>query len=126
MAIARLIPNICSTKLAESRDFYTRLLDLEVTFDSDWYVQLASTNTPGLELGILRQDHNLIPEAFRSSPQGLYLTFVVDDVDAVYAKAQAMTIEILQPPADEFYGQRRLLITDPNGLLLDISAPIKS
>lgn len=126
MEIARLIPNICSTKLVESREFYTRLLDLGVTFDSDWYVQMASAEGSGLELGILRQDHDLIPEAFQNSPQGLYLTFVVDDVDAVYANAQAMNLEIVQPPTDEFYGQRRLLITDPNGLLLDISAPIRS
>lgn len=123
MAIARLIPNICSQKLAESRDFYVSLLDLEVTFDSDWYVQVASPTNSCIELGIIEQNHQLVPLAFRQAPQGQYLTFVVDDVDAVYAKAQDQDLEVLQPPKDEFYGQRRMLIVDPNGCLLDISTP---
>lgn len=126
MAIARLIPNICSQKLAESRDFYVNLLGFEVAFNSDWYVQVASPNNPKLELGIIQQDHELVPPAFQKTPQGQYLTLVVDDVDAVYAKAQTMNLEVLQPPKDEFYGQRRMLIVDPNGLLLDVSAPIAS
>jgi uncharacterized glyoxalase superfamily protein PhnB len=65
-----------------------------------------------------------MPAEFQAAPQGCYLTFVVDEVDAVYARAQAMNVSILQAPKDEFYGQRRLLLTDPNGLLIDISSPI--
>jgi catechol 2,3-dioxygenase-like lactoylglutathione lyase family enzyme len=122
MAIARLMANICSQDLAASRDFYQSLLDLKVTFESDWFVQLTSGRT-SLELGIIQQDHELIPPEFHAAPQGCYLTFVVDDVDAVYARAQALGLAIRQPPKDEFYGQRRLLLTDPNGLLIDISSP---
>ena len=126
MAIARLIPNICSQKLAESRDFYVNLLEFEIAFDSDWYVQVASSTNSKLELGIIQQDHELVPPAFQKAPQGHYLTLVVDNVDAIYAKAQTMDLEVLQPPKDEFYGQRRMLIVDPNGLLLDVSTPIAS
>ncbi|NER83488.1 MAG: hypothetical protein F6K42_28835, partial [Leptolyngbya sp. SIO1D8] len=90
MAIARLIPNICSQKLPESRDFYVNLFGFEVTFDSDWYVQVASPENPKLELGIIQQDNELVPLPFQATPQGQYLTLVVDDVDAVYAKAQVM------------------------------------
>ncbi|MEL6381861.1 MAG: VOC family protein [Cyanobacteria bacterium J06626_18] len=123
VAIARLIPNICSQKLAASRDFYVNLLGFEIAFDSDWYVQVASPANPKLELGFIQQDSELIPPAFQATPQGTYLTLVVDDVDAVFATAQLLNLEVLQPPKDEFYGQRRMLITDPNGLLLDISTP---
>ncbi|MBE7382888.1 MAG: VOC family protein [Leptolyngbya sp. SIO1E4] len=126
MAIARLIPNICSQRLVESRDFYVNLLGFEVAFDSDWYVQVASPTNPRLELGIIQQDNELVPPSFQAAPRGQYLTLVVEDVDAVYAKAQAMNLAVLQPPKDEFYGQRRMLVTDPNGLLLDISTPIAS
>jgi catechol 2,3-dioxygenase-like lactoylglutathione lyase family enzyme len=124
MAIARLISNICSRDLAASRDFYVQLLGFQVAFDSDWYVQVSSPTNPALELGIIQQDHDLIPPTFQTAPQGLYLTVVVDDVDAVYARAQALGVPIVQPPTDEFYGQRRLLITDPNGLLVDVSSLI--
>jgi len=89
-------------------------------------VQLASPAHPRLEFGIIQQDHELIPPEFHAAPQGCYLTFVVDDVDAVYARAQSMGTTVIQPPKDEFYGQRRLLLTDSNGLLVDISSPISS
>lgn len=124
MSINRLIPNICSDRLVESRDFYTGLLGFTLAYDSDWYVQVTSPTEPHLELGFIRRDHELVPEPYRNLPQGLYLTLVVDDVDTIFTQAKAMGLEIFQPPADEFYGQRRMLITDPNGLLLDISTPI--
>jgi uncharacterized glyoxalase superfamily protein PhnB len=59
---------------------------------------------------------------FRAAPTGGMLTLVVDDVDAVHARAQEAGIEIVEPPTDLFYGQRRMLVTDPNGLLVDISS----
>jgi len=120
--IQRLITNICSDCLSESREFYTTLLGFEIAFDSDWYVQLTAPDNPRLELGFIQRDNELVPQTFQQQPQGVYLTIVVDDVDAIYAKAQAANIEIVQPPKDEFYGQRRLLIVDPNGLLIDVSA----
>jgi catechol 2,3-dioxygenase-like lactoylglutathione lyase family enzyme len=124
MSINRLIPNICSDRLSESREFYTGLLGFSLAYDSDWYVQVNSPREPRLELGFIRRDHELVPEPYRNLPQGMYLTVVLDDVDAIYAQAQSMGLEVFQPPQDEFYGQRRMLITDPNGLLLDISTPI--
>ncbi|MGF1458378.1 MAG: VOC family protein [Leptolyngbyaceae cyanobacterium] len=124
MVIARWLINICSQDLAASRGFYTQFLGLTVAYDSDWYVQLVSDEHPQLELGVIQQDHGLIPPEFQAAPQGLLLTFVVDDVDALYERARAMAIAIVQPPKNEAYGQRRLLVRDPNGLLLDLSTPI--
>lgn len=124
MSINRLIPNICSDRLPESREFYTGLLGFALAYDSDWYVQVTSPRQPKLELGFIRRDHELVPEPYRTLPQGMYLTIVVDDVDAIYKQAQSMGLEVFQPPQDEFYGQRRMLLTDPNGLLLDVSTPI--
>jgi len=123
--IQRLITNICSDRLPESRAFYTTLLGFEVAFDSDWYVQVAAPDNPRMELGFIQRGHELVPGTFQQQPQGVYLTVVVDDVDAIYAKAQAAGVEIVQPPKDEFYGQRRMLMVDPNGLLVDVSALIK-
>lgn len=124
MNINRLIPNICSDRLAESKWFYTELLGFALAYDSDWYIQVVSPAQPKLELGFIRRDHELVPEAYRQLPQGMYLTIVLDAVDAIYEKLQTAGCEVMQPPKDEFYGQRRMLVTDPNGLLLDISTPI--
>ena len=121
--INRLMANICSTKLSESRDFYVKLFDFNVDYDSDWFVHLVSKDQK-LELGIIDQNNKIVPKEFQSSPTGTYLTFVVDNTDDVYSIAKKEKFNIVSEPNDTFYGQRRLLIKDPNGLLVDISSPI--
>lgn len=51
------------------------------------------------------------------------LSFVVDDVDTVYADAQRHGVLIVAGPRNLFCGQRQLLVTDPNEALVDVSAP---
>jgi len=115
--------NICSTKLSESRDFYVKLFDFNIDYDSDWFVHLISKDKQ-LELGIIDQENEIVPAEFQTNPTGFYVTFVVDNADEVYDIAKAENFEILSEPHDTFYGQRRLLIKDPNGMLVDVSSPI--
>ncbi|GAB4199923.1 MAG: VOC family protein [Wenzhouxiangellaceae bacterium] len=119
----RLLTNICSNDLPRSKTFYTGLLGLEVKYDSDWYIQLCVPGDAEREYGIIRRDHELVPERDRAAPTGMYVTFVVDDVDATYEKALAMGLPIEQEPRNEFYGQRRFLTRDPDGCLIDICSP---
>ncbi|NCR24510.1 MAG: hypothetical protein GPJ27_22790 [Microcystis aeruginosa L111-01] len=120
MSFSRILTNICSDRLAESRDFYVTLLGFEVNYDSDWYVQLRSPSNKELEFGIILRSNNLVPKEYQTTPSGMYITFVVPDVDLVYAKAVAMGIRIVQELRNEFYGQRRFLTVDPNSCLIDI------
>lgn len=121
--INRLMANICSTQLSKSKDFYTKLFDFNVDYDSDWFVHLISNNKQ-LELGIIDRNNDLVPAAYQNVPNGFYLTFVVDNVDDVYETAQTEQYEVIGAPTDTFYGQRRLLLKDPDGTLVDVSAPI--
>ena len=50
------------------------------------------------------------------------LTIVVDDVDALHRQAVDRGLEVVESPRDLFYGQRRMLLVDPNGLLVDVSS----
>jgi len=119
----RILINICSNNLQKSRDFYVELLGFKVKYDSDWYIQLCSPKDPEIEYGIIQRNHGLVPKEYQQSPNGMYVTFVVDDVDVVYKNALDMKIPILQEPRNEFYGQRRFLTQDPNGCLIDICSP---
>jgi len=119
----KILTNICSDDLQKSKDFYVDLMGFKVKYDSDWYVQLCSPENSEIEYGIIKRDHELVPEQFQRQPQGMYVTFVVPDVDITYEKALAMEIPILQTPRNEFYGQRRFLTLDPNGCLIDICSP---
>lgn len=130
MTVTRAFANVLTEDVAATRDFYATLLGLAIAFDSDWFVSLTSgrsdteDGTPTCEMGIWRRDHELIPAGFRRPPGGMVLSFVVDDVDAVYAQAQRSGLPIVAAPRNVFYGQRQLLLTDPNGALVDVSTPI--
>lgn len=125
MSVKRLLGNISSERLQESRDFYADLLGMEVVFESDWCIRLRAPDAPDLELGIIQRNHPLLPADWRAAPVGMYLTFVVDNVDDIHAKAVVRGLPIVQPPRDEFYGQRRFLTRDPDGALVDISSPCR-
>ena len=116
--------NICSDNLAKSKAFYTKLFDFNVDYDSDWFVHLISKEQK-LELGIIDRTNEIVPKDFQNNPQGFYVTFVVDNADEIFKIAESEKFEIISEPTNTFYGQRRLLLKDPNGTLVDISSPIK-
>jgi len=119
----RILTNICTDDLQSSKKFYVDLLKLKVKYDSDWYVQLCVPDNSEFEYGIIKRDHELVPEQYQQKPTGMYVTFVVSDVDVTYQKAIEMGLQIIQEPRNEFYGQRRFLTLDPNGCLIDICSP---
>lgn len=123
-SINRMMTNICSDNLPESKQFYVKLFDFSVGYDSDWFVHLISKDKK-LEFGIIDRTNEMVPKDFQNSPQGFYVTFVVDSADEIFQIAQSEEFEIVSEPTDTFYGQRRLLLKDPNGALVDISSPIK-
>lgn len=123
MSVSRAFPNLLTDDVAVTRDFYLELLGLTVAFDSDWFVNLTTGGSPAYELGIWLRNHELIPTEFQHSPAGTILSFVVDDVDAMHEDALARGVPVVAPPRNLFFGQRQLLLTDPNGTLVDISSP---
>ncbi len=119
-----LFPDVQSLRLPESRDFYVRLLEMEVVFDSDWYVLLRDPRRPRLQLAFVAHDHHTVPAAAHGPARGLLVTAEVDDVDAVHDRAREMGAEIAQELRDEEFGQRHFMAVDPNGLLVDVYQPI--
>ncbi len=122
----RILTNICSEDLQGSKEFYVELLGLEVKYESEWYVQLCTPENSEVEYGIIKKNHDLVPKDYQQSPNGMYVTFVVTEVDTIFKKAQEMNIPIVQEPRNEFYGQRRFLTQDPNGCLIDICSPFET
>ncbi len=118
----RLFFNILCKDLEASKVFYTTLLEMTVHFNSDWFVILKPSGETPYELGLIDIDHQIVPAAATGDVGGTYPTFVVDDVEIVYQRAQAMGVEIIEAPKDMFYGQRRMLLRAPDGLVLDISS----
>lgn len=122
MTIERAFFNILSNDLEKSREFYVDFIGLEVTFKSDWFINLRSTANDALELGILKRDHEATPTSGRGTPKGGMLTIIVDDADKAFERAKEFGVTIVEEPKNLFYGQRRLVVEDPDGTLIDISA----
>ncbi len=123
MRINRMMVNICSEDLEMSKNFYSTLFDFSIAYNSNWFVQLVSKDKQ-LELGIIERSNDLVPLQQQTEPNGFYITIVVESADAVYAIAKENNFGIAEPPKDTAYGQRRLLLYDPNGTLIDVSSPI--
>ena len=122
-AINRLMTNICSSDVNKSKEYYTLLFDFTINFESDWFVHLTA-NQGSLELGLIDASSEFVPNKIESSSGGYYLTIVVSDTDSVHQLAIQNNATILQEPHDTSYGQRRLLLQAPDGVIIDVSAPI--
>lgn len=124
MEIKRLLTNVCSNDLEGSKTFYTNLFSFKVNYDSDWFVHLISDGNE-LELGIISENHEIVPAKAQGGISGVYLTFVVEDVEAMHQKAIEQGCNILQSPEVTFYGHNRMLLTAPEGTVCDVSSPTK-
>ena len=121
----RLFANILTEEVGATAAFYEQLLGMEPRFTSDWFVNLADPDMPGLELGILKQTSDIVPVRARHAPAGVILTFVVADCNAVHRLALERGADIVEAPRDLPYGQRRMVLRDPAGTFVDISSPVQ-
>ncbi|PSL27761.1 glyoxalase/bleomycin resistance protein/dioxygenase superfamily protein [Dyadobacter jiangsuensis] len=117
----KLNAGIVTSKLAETKAFYTQTLGFGVTFENEFYLLL---HTPGgaSELSFLLPEHPsqqpLFHNAFQG--QGMYLTIEVDDVDKLYKELQNKGVPIKIDIRDEPWGDRHFAIQDPNGIGIDL------
>lgn len=121
--IERAMFNVVADQPAAVRDFYTTLLDFETIHESDRYIVLMPREGPRFELGIIRRDSDATPIAAGRPFGGGYLTFAVPEVLVAFEQARAMGADIIEPPTELFSGQRRMLLSDPAGTIIDISSP---
>ncbi len=111
MDIRRVVPNISSDRLEESRAFYVDLLGFEVAMDLGWIVTVASPTNPAAQISLMRQD--------AAAPMQPQISIEVADVDAVYVAMQH-DAEIVYPLTDESWGVRRFFVVDPNGVVVNV------
>lgn len=117
-------PVIMTGDVAGTAAFYIEHFGFEALFSAAWYVHLQSKESEHVTLAILDGSHETIPEGGRGTVSGLLLNFEVEDVDAVYERLKAAGLTIRRDIRDEDFGQRHFITADPNGVLIDIIAPI--
>jgi catechol 2,3-dioxygenase-like lactoylglutathione lyase family enzyme len=112
MNIRRVVPDIKSHRLAESRAFYVDFLGLELAMDMGFVMTFVSPSNPTAQITVLRDDGGAMP-----MPD---VSIEVADVDEMYKRAIERGLEIVYPLTDEPWGVRRFFVVDPNGTILNV------
>ncbi|RIV38735.1 VOC family protein [Micromonospora radicis] len=88
---------------------------------ADGFVSLTRDGV-GFNLIFLRTGlASLQPSSLKTQrAAGVLVAFVVDDVDAEYARIQAAGVPITTPIQTEPWGERFFQVTDPNGVVLQL------
>ncbi|NOZ53333.1 MAG: hypothetical protein GXP08_09340 [Gammaproteobacteria bacterium] len=109
MKINRIVTNLCSKNPTSSKEFYAALFNFNVSDESDWFIHLVAEEQQ-LEIGIIKSDHELVPEEFRETPVGIYITLVVNNAVTIFEKTKKLGIKIIKTPELTFSGQKRVLL----------------
>jgi catechol 2,3-dioxygenase-like lactoylglutathione lyase family enzyme len=112
VSIKRVVPDIISQRMDESRKFYTEFLGFEIAMDMGWVLTFASPTNPTAQITVVQGGE----EAIRQPNMSIEVT----DVDAVHAKAVALGLPIVYPVTDEPWGVRRFFVADPNGVIINV------
>lgn len=117
----KLNAGIVTSKLAETKEFYTKTLNFGVTFENEFYLLLHTPNQEA-EISFLLPNHPSQQPIFQKpfQNQGVYLTIEVDDVDGIYQELKKRGVEIKIDIRNEAWGDRHFAIQDPNGVGIDI------
>jgi catechol 2,3-dioxygenase-like lactoylglutathione lyase family enzyme len=112
MSVRRVVPDIKSQNLGESRTFYVDFLGLELAMDMGFVMTFISPSNPTAQVSVLQDDGGptQLPD----------VSVEVGDVDAMHARAIERGLEIVYPLTDEPWGVRRFFVVDPNGTILNI------
>lgn len=120
MKIKRIVPNICTNKLKESRAFYEDFLGLKLVMDMNVVMTFASHQNATAQITIIYEDQ------FQESNADISITIEVVDIDAVYEKALLSDYDIVYPLKEEPWGVRRFFVLDPNGVTINLMSHLYS
>lgn len=125
MKCTQYYPVLMTKDVLKTARFYKDHFRFKAVFEADWYVHLQSGEDATVNLAILDQDHETIPEVRRGQGTGaMLLNFEVENVDQVYQDARNAGLNILLALKDEPFGQRHFITEDPNGIMIDVIKPI--
>jgi catechol 2,3-dioxygenase-like lactoylglutathione lyase family enzyme len=126
MGAVRSYPCLCVDDVERSVAFYVDLLGLEVSADVGWYVELSppDSSPTAVIVSFVERGHPSVPTGFDRARGGVLVSVIVEDVDAVAERAARAGHRIAQPCRDEDFGQRHMMVVDPDGFLVDVIQPI--
>jgi catechol 2,3-dioxygenase-like lactoylglutathione lyase family enzyme len=103
-----------------SARFYVQHFGFQPRLELDWFTTLTHEDRP-YELGFVRADHDTVPAGYRGRrTQGLIIGLLVPDAEEVDARLRTAGVRVVLPLRDEPFGQRHVMVADPNDVLVDV------
>ena len=109
--IRRIVPDFHGHDAAADREFYEKVLGLELVMDQGG-VRTFAPGDPVAQITVMQRD--------ATAPVDPDVSIEVDNVDQAYAAAQRIGCEVLYTLTDEPWGVRRFFVREPNGKVLNI------
>jgi catechol 2,3-dioxygenase-like lactoylglutathione lyase family enzyme len=104
-------------------DFYRDVLEAEPEGDETFasFTSLGAVLAFYSELGM----ETLAPGSTQGAGRGAYtMEFEVQDVDREYERLTRLGVTIVKPPATHPWGRRSVWFRDPDGNIVNFSAPV--
>ena len=115
---------IVTTDVHRLAEFYAHLTGLMPTWHTDDFAEFVTAR------GTLALAHERTLKALGAgvvqpgSNRSLIIEWLDDDVDATFERARPHLTDVLQPPTTMPWGNRSLLVRDPDGNLLNCFTPV--
>lgn len=105
----------------ESAQFYIQHFGFKPTAELPWFVSLQHPDHSGLFFDLLNKDHAAAGRHLQGkNTSGVMLALVVGDLDAEAKRLRDAGLTFLMDPTDEPWGQRRLQIQAPDGVIVEV------
>jgi catechol 2,3-dioxygenase-like lactoylglutathione lyase family enzyme len=118
MSITRIIPEVRSNNLAETRDFYTGILGLVIDMEEGDFLMMSSPANTSAQLIVNDNGHAGLPPGFAvdvGNPQRL---------QQIYQSVIDRGLPIVEPLTDKPWGIRRFSVIDPTGVRVTVISHI--
>jgi predicted enzyme related to lactoylglutathione lyase len=117
IAIRRIVPNIYSDQIEESKEFYLDFLRMDLVMDLGWILTFASKENPTAQINIFKNEGTESPDN-----KSVFISIEISDVDNMYERAEKMSCKIVYKLTNESWGVRRFFVKDPNGATINLLA----
>ncbi|MCX4402726.1 MULTISPECIES: VOC family protein [unclassified Streptomyces] len=105
-------------------DFYERATGMRASWSNEDFAELRTASAT-LAIAGTRTVPLFAPDAARPSDnRSVIIEFLVDDVDGVYENLTGFVADFVNKPTTMPWGNRSLLLRDPDGNLVNFFTPV--
>jgi predicted enzyme related to lactoylglutathione lyase len=115
---------IITGDVARLVDFYERATGVQASWSNEDFAELTTTSAT-LAIGSTRTVPLFAPGAARPADnRTVIIEFLVDDVDGVHQNLAGFVEDFVNEPTTMPWGNRSLLLRDPDGNLVNFFTPV--